>query len=61
MSLVQGEVMVGVRHSLPVSGIGMILGNDVATKCVCPGSVSPVVQKLMRMFRDLLNCFQLVQ
>ena len=28
--LVKGEVIVGVRHSLPVPGISLILGNDLA-------------------------------
>ena len=41
--LVQGEVVVGVRHALPVPGVHMILGNVVAGHRVWSSGSAPLV------------------
>ena len=60
--LISGTVIVGVRPELPVKGVFMLLGNDLAGGKVLPEPMLPIIpaQKLIMMTKVVLS-FQLVQ
>ncbi|XP_071059292.1 uncharacterized protein [Pseudochaenichthys georgianus] len=58
-SLLQGDVVMGVRPSLPMGGIQIILGNDLAGDRVWPGSPISQVEETLGMSKRTIPPFRL--
>ena len=46
--LISGAVVVGLRHTLPIEGVSLILGNDLARKKVIPELLVVTEQEVMK-------------